>query len=39
MRRLKRKFTKRIAAISNLLTPEMIGEFSEHEIMKESGEN
>jgi hypothetical protein len=39
MRRLRRKLTKRIAPISNLLTPEMIEGSSEHEIMKQSGEN
>jgi hypothetical protein len=39
MRRLTRKLTKRIAPISNLLTPEMIEGSPEHEIMKQSGEN
>jgi hypothetical protein len=39
MRRLRRKFTKRITSILNLLTPEMIERPSEHEIMKQSGEN
>jgi hypothetical protein len=34
MRRSRRKFTKRIAAISNLLMPELIKESSKHEIMK-----
>jgi hypothetical protein len=39
MRRLRRKLTKRIAPISNLLTPEMIEGSPEHEIMKQSGAN
>jgi hypothetical protein len=39
MRRLRKKLTKRIAPISNLLTSEMIKGSSEHEIMKQSGEN
>jgi hypothetical protein len=39
MRRSKRKFMKRIAPMLNLLMPELIKGSSEHEIMKESGEN
>jgi hypothetical protein len=38
-RRLRRKLTKKIAPISNLLTPEMIEGSPECEIMKQSGEN
>jgi hypothetical protein len=39
MRRSRRKLTKKIAPISDLLTPEMIEGSSEHEIMKQSGAN
>jgi hypothetical protein len=38
-RRSRRKFTKRIAPILNLLTPEVIEESSAHEIMNKPGEN
>jgi hypothetical protein len=38
-RRLRRKFTKRIAPISNLPTPEMIEGSSEHKITRQPGEN
>jgi hypothetical protein len=39
MRRLRRKFTKRLAPISNLPTPEMIEGSSEHKITRQPGEN
>jgi hypothetical protein len=39
MRRSRRKFTKRIGPISNLLMPDLIKGSSKHEIMKQSGEN
>jgi hypothetical protein len=39
MRRFRRKLTKRIAPISNMLTLEIIEGSPEHEIMKQSGAN